>query len=456
MKKFLAVLVMLSLVVGSVFAQLTVGGQARGGLYLFQMKVGALNGIGPYTSDKTVTGPFAGQAWGPYDGTAALTGAINAQYANAEGTVGAKVQFTAWNGGVSANYVFAWWQPISMLRMQIGNLGDAFGTDNGLVGWSYHGEVQEMGVATKMHTGDAYVDAGNSYGLRFDITPMDMLAINIAFRDFQDLASNDAVKKAFANFYRHTFAQVIIKITNIGDFYLSYDGGYGALGEYTVTSYDSKFDTLGGSVVNDTNKYLPANDNGKIAFAFHLTAIDKLDASLGFKYTINGKTSETLTYVNPLHLALGLKYDLSDSFGIKSAMSFAFLGGYTKHSSQSREEYNGGSDYYVYDTPFKFGITVTPYLKMDIANFYFNLGLTLDKNMTKYGPKVLDENKYDPVQVGWLINPVVEKNVGGISFYFGVIVKSTPTYYASKFTDGANKVKNVIDFSIPVGFNVYF
>ncbi len=463
MKKFLAVLVMLSLVVGSVFAQASFGGYGRGRLDLVTIKNGAteMRG-GALVTDKTIKGPLT-DAWIEYS--------FNAGYTNEEGTAGGNISVTGnqngfaapWNGAYIPWRVRAWWQPISQIRVNLGWTDWAFGTDD-FVGWGYNATAGDIGVAPANGLfgapGDVFLGGTGYHGLTLGITPMDMLAINFGLNFMgDDMQARTDLVRVFKTF----FAQVNLKLDGIGTFSLSYQGGPGTLST-PVTAYNaavSGADMGGIPIYNGTGDVVTTSsgegiktytgDTGTIAFRFSLSAIENLALNFGFNYRINGKLDQYTTRQYPIRIALGVQYNISDTFGVKTRMQFHFLGKDT--NSQDSNYYIGTED------PFKFGIDITPYFKVAGMNINVNLGLALTKFMHTYPTGTPDAAKWNPMQISWMINPYVEKPLGNVSLFAGIIVQGTPSAYflppsATRYDQA--KSKSVIEFRIPVGFNVNF
>ncbi len=535
MKKFLAVLVMLSLVVGSVFAQASFGGYGRGRLDLVTVKSGATEmRDDALVTDKTIKGPLT---------NAAIEYSFSAGYTNEEGTAGGSISVTGnqngfaapWDGAYIPWRARAWWQPISQVKVNLGWTDWAFGTDD-VLGWGYNASAGDVGVAPANGLfgapSDVFLGGGGYHGLTLGITPMDMFSFNLGLNFMgDDMKARTDLVEVLKTF----FVQANVNLNGIGTVSLSYQGGPGTSSK-AVTTYDgqtpkyyhtsttddyakrykdyytnlytrSYADYLGMDIadlnedllkeiddwasaatdaemlninkVKELGEQIPepgyglpiymgsgdvvsttsgeeiktySGNNGALALRFRLSAIENLDLNFGIKFSIPGKVNQYQTKQHPLFIALGAQYNISDAFGVKTRMKFQFLG----KTTDSRKDLYGTED------PFKFGIDITPYFNIAGMNINVNLGLALTKYMYTYADGTPDAMQWNPMQVSWMINPYVVKPVGNVNLYAGIIVQGTPSAYymtpvfeSTPLLDQA-KSKSVVEFRIPIGFNVNF
>jgi len=189
---------------------------------------------------------------------------------------------------------YAWWKPIDQLKVLIGNNGgDGFWGKEGVTGWGFTGPVGDAGIVTNTgniwgggFAGDIIVRkaffGGVGYNsLNIEITPVDLVSINIAFPFFNSGKVGDI--------FMGTVAQVDLNLS-FGNFAFTYAGA-------------------------------PTVDDSQAFGYFSLTVIDGLELDFG----IGSAFTST-----PLKFGLGVAYT-SDSWGIK----FRSILGIPINSSQS-------------------------------------------------------------------------------------------------------------------------
>ena len=177
-------------------------------------------------------------------------------------------------------YGYAWWKPIDQLKLRIGgNGGDGFWGKEGITGWSFVGPVGDADIATNTgniwgggFAGDlkfrnAFFGGVGYNSLNIEITPVEMVSINIALPFFTHGKIGDI--------FMGTVAQVDLNLS-FGNFAFTYAGA---------------------SVI----------ENSEAFGYFSLTAIDGLELDFGIGSAFKN---------TPLKFGLGVAYT-SDSWGIK-------------------------------------------------------------------------------------------------------------------------------------------
>jgi len=175
---------------------------------------------------------------------------------------------------------YAWWKPIDQLKLLIGNNGgDGFWGKEGITGWSFVGPVGDADIATNTgniwgggFAGDlkfrnAFFGGVGYNSLNIEITPVEMVSINIALPFFTHGKIGDI--------FMGTVAQVDLNLS-FGNFAFTYAGA---------------------SVI----------ENSEAFGYFSLTAIDGLELDFGIGSAFKN---------TPLKFGLGVAYT-SDSWGIK-------------------------------------------------------------------------------------------------------------------------------------------
>jgi len=209
-----------------------------------------------------------------------------------EGKFGGYYRLDA-GGSIDGN---AWWKPIDQLKILIGgNGGDGFYGKEGVTGWMFYQTVSDSGVADpgncwySTFTGPVkfrnifYGGDGGGDALRLEITPIDILGINLML-DYIDMDGNKV-----EDIFKNVVAQIDLKL-DFGNIAITYDA---------VPDKGSIYLYYGGSF-------------GDLAIDF------------GFCYNLDDNTGPTAVK-QPIGVGVGAKY-ASDAFGVKARVG-AILGG---------------------------------------------------------------------------------------------------------------------------------
>jgi len=327
--------------------------------------------------------------------------------------------------------VYAWWKPMDQFKLIIGKNSDAFWGKEGVTGWGFNQVPYDCGIAQNpgvwygwgmkddgitadgstpyiggayMHNRYTFYEGWSISGTGVEITPTDMIGINLAIPFSSGLSNDDITNpdKKPANqaayVYKAAQAQLDIKM-DFGNIAISYDGGYrnsriiGSAGAIYVY-YGGSFGDLGLDV----------------GFSYHLTG----DAELG--------QSEKGF---PIGVGLGVKY-VTDSFGVKFRTTVALAG--DKEGPASDFKYINAS--------------VLPFFNVsDNMAAFVNVGI----GMVMAHDKALAGE--DSV-MGWYFNPYLRVGAEwGPSFYFGVNAHS----------DGVKKGDaKVTEWEVPIALVVSF
>jgi hypothetical protein len=406
MKKLFAISLILVIAASAAFAEVTVGGTAGYGVTVIKGD----------NSDGSVPGVTKA---GP-------TGRIDAVYANDEGSFGALVRVDS--NAKPASRIFAWWQPLSQLKLTLGGDGNGqFGREK-IEGWSWTGAAGDEGVGytTYQYTHNVWSAPGFSkFGATLALTPIDGLAINVM------IPYEKADEKA-AEVYNQMTGQLTYNFADVGELGVTYKSGagyrdWGTLGTIDIGVYSDLF-----------NQSFPVttgtNDPGAVYAHFYLTAIQSLKLNIGLKYTFGGTIesapSTKLTLTPPINAGFGLDYNISDTIGVKAVL-LARVAGSVKIGDVTT------------DIPLNLGFDVMPYFDLSILKLYLNLGVD-------YTAKIKD---VDNSQVfAWYVNPYITKSVGGGTFFAGFQL-----YSDGKELDSTGTKKDpTISWGVPIGSEVGF
>jgi hypothetical protein len=413
MKKLIAISIVLTLAASVAFAELTVGGQVGIG-------VTVISG----NSDDAPLG--VGASGG---------GRIDAVYANDEGSFGAFVRVKPLNAYDSGtDRVFAWWQPLSQLKLTLGVDGNGQFGINYIVGWGWHANDAEDFVALNGYgnTRNAWSYGGfGDLGAVLTLTPIDGLAINVAVPYNKSTKAEDT--------YNHITGQLTYNITDIGEIGVTYVSGAGYRGfeaKGGTWSYVNDWDNSTEHGMEWKESTISQQDPGAIHAQFYLTAVQNLQLNIGAKYTFAGDigegTSKT-TYTPAIAAGFGLNYNVSDTIGVKARLFANFIG----------SEKTG--DVTIND-PLKLGFDLMPYFDLSILKLFLNLGIEYADKTEWIEPGKTEVTKKDDSQIfSWYVNPYITKSAGGGTFYAGFQLSS----------NGAAK-DAVISWGVPIGIQIGF
>jgi len=224
---------------------------------------------------------------------------------------------------------YAWWKPIDQLLVRIGQQPDGFWTKEGVAGWGFYQTANDSAIVAAGNTWGGSFGGDGTYGvyrnafygglggraLMLEITPLDMLAINIALPVFQfDGTSSDYAMKT-ADVFQFATVQVDLKF-DFGNIAISYVGGI---------VRKPKFEDDGVTIAEEG-----ISDPGKLFayFGGSFGAIS-LDVGLGYHFAGGYVDEDTGLWAtagaNPIWIGAGVKYS-ADSFGVKGRL-LAGVGG---------------------------------------------------------------------------------------------------------------------------------
>jgi hypothetical protein len=359
MKKLIAISVVFALVAGVAFAVDVTG-----------TVFGHVNVIQSNTGDGSKVTSSGGMDRIRIDGSGEAGDGVFGGYIRAQGD-----DFTI----DSAN---AWWKPIDQFKLLIGNNSDGIWGKEGVTGWSFNQMPNDSSVATNygiwygdgwgsdVYTGGAAAPLHNrytffegvvDYAAMMEITPMDMLGINLAI----PFAAPNAVSAETADVFTAATAQINLNL-DFGNIAITYDGG--GRGSKAVGAAGAIYAYFGGSF----------GDLGiDFGVSYHLSG----DAA-------DGRTEDAL----PIGIGVGVKY-ATESFGVKFRTTAALAGD---------------------DKATYINSTVLPYFNIsDNMAAFVNVGL---------GMLMPDEGD---TEMGWFFNPYLRVGAEwGPTFYAGVKVES--------------------------------
>ncbi|MDR1858987.1 MAG: hypothetical protein LBQ69_05905 [Treponema sp.] len=326
---------------------------------------------------------------------------------------------------------WVWWQPIKQVKLQAGLLDDFYVTD--IVDDPFGGNAEE----TQVHYAGVYsalsIDALSQEfaqgGVAVSILPVEGLAINIGipllngyiggFEDYK-------IKDVYIGKGPETglLAQVTFDLNNIGRIAAAFRANAGG-GEWDKT--------------DPLNPELIEYNGGAIYAGFYLTAIEKVGLNIGVKFGLP-TTYEVVsitdpipkhTYTEGLTLGLGFKLDL-EPFAVAARFGMNMLSS-TKVGNT------------VTDGALTLGIQLLPSFDLGLFKVFINLGLDL------WAHKDVD----DP-EIGFYVNPYVEKTIGGGSFFAGFKLYTKPHDPDTSRSQVNGRYPALLYWSIPCGMKFAF
>ncbi|MCL2186674.1 MAG: hypothetical protein FWB86_12610 [Treponema sp.] len=400
MKKLIAISVMLALVTGAVFAQMSFGGH-------FGIK-------------STIIGDTAGEG-DIVAGINMQAARMNVDFANESGTAGGRVRLYAnqpsgptapWWGQLP--FAYAWFKPAPNIRIQVGHNPDGDLGAAQLTGWGMIQEAQDY-VAVDQDAGDgmgSYWQRGRRSGFYpgfsaagFIVQFMNLFegfTLNVVL-PMSSGAGRDQGNIDIAKVYTNFHLNAVYAVPDIGVARLSFQG-------------------LGG-LDPDT-----AKSPGDIFASFFLNqAIENNSFDIGIRYGIpweNGENAKGETIMVYPGMDVGLGYNIqAGKFAFRARIGTFF--GATNTS--------GGFE------PTTIGLVVKPMYSEGNWVFHFNAGFGIRLPAS-------DNEAHGITEFDFYINPYCTRSFGNLTFYGGIKLGS-PNLQADEPT---------IKWAIPIGFGCHF
>jgi len=393
MKKLVAISVMLVLLTGAAFAQIS------GDLFIATHLV---EGNDVSDSDISMGRLGRGGKWGLTFGEAPGTGRVVYRIAN--------------------NDLWGWfaWRPIDLLRIKLGHDRDGEWGRAQISGWGftagakdlvaisdYGGNALQFGGASGLYMSEVGrasvwypgIGDGEDNALSISLYPMDGLQINFAIPKFADAVGEMSAK--ISTFH----ASLFYNIEDIGQATLGFVG-------------------LGGLEKDqDKNKSV-----GNVYASFYLTAIDGVRLDLGFRYNLPWETAAGVANGGGMMIGLGLNMP-----SVVENLSFKLRAGAGLSGKTSGADNN--TEFMVNILP---AYTISPGFV-----FYFFAGMGM----------VLPAGDGDSA-MGWFVNPYISYRAGGITFWAGLKVDQRNNQ-GTEGTPAAPGTKN-LRWAIPFGFSANY
>jgi len=364
MKKLIAISVMLVLLTGAAFAQISGDLFINAALLAGNTEADDINMGGAGSND------MYGAKWSLTFGEAPGTG---------------RVVYRIWDG-----QMWGWfaWRPIDMLRIKLGYDRDGeFGTAQ-ITGWGFTAGAKDL-VATNDYAGGLFMSSagrsspwydgfgdGEKWSFIVSLYPLEGLQINVGIPSFIDTSVEMSRKIA------NVQASIFYNIEDIGRLSLAFVGR-GGLGK-------------------GQDKTLSVGD---IKASFFLTAIDSIRIDLGFSMGIPFTNANDKTQGG--RMAIGLGFNMPT---VVENVSFKLRGGAFVGGT------NNAGD--ALDTEFMVSILPT-YQIAPGFRFYFHAGLGMNMPQTATAT-----NPDKETNMGWFVNPYISYRAGGITFWAGLKVDS--------------------------------
>jgi hypothetical protein len=354
LKKCVVIMVMFALVAGAAFGQVMFGGQLQEGMTLL---------TGNNVKDNDV------MAGGTYN---SLFHEVKFSALFGDGKAGGRVVYELQNA-----FLWGWmqWRPNQYFRIKIGSDGDGEGGFPQIMGWGFTGEAKNSVAAVNDYDGSLpmkYRNSGLNYGayddkngfhMQLSVWPVDMLQVNVLFRNFGD-SEEVSMKLATMQLYLgYRIEEVgMIRFAAVGKGGLAKDQADGA-------------------------------DIGTLHLAFYSNEIVP-----GFAFEIGGQYN--LPHLNESDTFGSIKVGgginmttLTDPFNLKIRVGSEF-GGQTKGVEN---ELKG------------FSVGLLPSYKLPKMTVFFHAGFGYEQ-----------AKKADDAVYAWFINPYIWVPMGGMRLWVGV------------------------------------
>ena len=456
MKKLIVISVVFALVAGAAFAEVNFGGGVFGKVNVIEgtSKKGIHDATGPNVNPKGDTYLDDGEEVKASGNMGRVR--LEASGTNDEGTFGgwARLDTGSYGGGING-YAYAWWQPLSLLKFQVGtNGGDGYFDAWGGAGWGFYAAAGDVLGLESWAYGSAFYGGFGAGGAILTITPLDALAINIGIPYFAGGRGEDVYKK--------TNAQVAYNIDGIGKLAISYQGDYegrddktnapnwkvtygqdankkalsavdvfGSFNPRNVTGLGyvllppaagsdvndpldstSPPNTVGKVEVPDVMAQVGSRNNSKLYAFFDLSMVENLGVQLSVGFTLpskdvdekentpgtpaDGKVTRTVNYMPPLAVGLAASYD-AGAFGIKARVQGQFAESLKYEYENTHPlitEAGAKSNSYEVKGPFVLRADILPSFAInDSMKVFLSAGLVLQ---AKYSYDVLGYDNANP------------------------------------------------------------
>jgi len=409
MKKLIAVSVALALVAGSAFAELRVSGDVEVGLNLVQGN--NADGPGDDSWDPVGFGPFA-------RGRLRLDGEVD----TGMGTFGAMLRFDGrLTGGAPRLHgvdLNAWWMPMEMLWVGMGN---AMGALGGLGRQGFYRAGDTVGWLNVNRAGAIYHSTAFSddfaTGLAVDLRLLDdtvRIGVGLPYQftgmggDFS-MAPTGANVRTVESIFRGLFVRAYMDLDGIGRLGFAFDGQgrrtRGLMDQFAGFLFDEDDN------VDDDRFDYGAIDGDIFAFFSSSELVDGLGLDFSVRFGlgrsgIRNPADGNLEYTavaNNLAIGAGVNFDLDDQFGVRFRATAAF----TMFADNEYIPVPGDlSDENV--TALSFEILPHFMITPDVMfGLYAGLGFHIGSG---------DD---DDMNLQWAVNPHVRVNMGAPSFVFG-------------------------------------
>jgi hypothetical protein len=422
-----------------------------------------------------------------------------------DGTVGGYLRFDGVGGDFNGRG-YAWWQPIEMIKLILGNPagGDGVWGTEGNAGWNFNGRPGDRGIASNGSTwgswpyanGGAYRNAFyggfDATSLMLEIKPAEVFGLNIG------LPYNGKLLDIFSKLH----LQANVSLDGIADIHLTMVG---------TTPY-------GGVDFSGTQVFQYHNNEG-LAPQFYLSADLKMLSGIDLNFgvalklpeKVEGsravKASDPAGYLNlsgtknhEVAVGLSAKMGVTDTFGFKARLMAKFGGSLEEtFKSNSPDDYGSFFGGYGYDLnaarntfelttktpdPFIFAFDVLPFFAItDNLTLYADLGIWIKgatETETTYtvngreplyfrAPKAAPYNGYGfeeketKAEFGWHINPYVRIGAEwGPAFWVGINIYTKgdeslqPEDPAWSLVKPEPEKYTKIQFEIPIAIGISF
>jgi hypothetical protein len=346
-----------------------------------------------------------------------------------DGTAGGRLVF---NTKAGTSWGWMQWRPNQYFRVKIGSDGDGEWGHAQIVGWGFTGEAKNSVAAVNDYNGSLamkYRHQGLNYGgfdgdaafnLGLSFWPVEMLRINVLFRDIDKEAE---ISERFARM-------------QIGAMFTIEEAGvirFAAVGSGGLAKHK-----------DDGGKVEDGAAIGMLHLAFYSNQIVQgLAFEAGLQYDLPHVNASDI-YEN-IQIGAGINLTSTDPFNLKIRTGLS-VGGKQEIGYKVENEVVKG-DYWtreesemkeVVDRDLGWGIGILPSYKLPKLTIFLHAG---------FGMEMKKENKVQEEEFvyNWFINPYIWVPMGGMRMWIGI-----------QILDQHVVNEGQIGWNIPFGFNFYF
>jgi len=431
MKKIIAISVMFVLLTGAVFADVNFGGGAGAGTQII---------FGDNAKDADdETAPIQTGGWRAHWGT------LSMNWTSEDNSAGAKIKINGdfnptdkWDESAIHHGAGIWWKPLDVVKIDIRKLQDEgmFGKGN-FVGWGYHSNSAWNNAALLWNDygwnsySNGIVKGGNGF---YGGSWAQIWGAGLTFGQFGDIFTanlwlplEEADETTYKLFKSHL--QFVFNLDGIGELSLSY------VGDGANKDKDGKKTVYGGGSLFINADLSPLLEG----MGLEVGAEIKLNGSGDYDAASDSNPKDESKKAIRLGLGFGMNQWAGDPFKLFTRVGVTLI--------PEDDQWGAGMKGTI------FAVDINPSIQIgDVGRVYFDFGV---------GYAMFDEKNANDENSAlvWHFNPYLKKSIGIGDLYIGFNIwnnKLAPEWYEGPVWYDSILKDDVINFSLPIYFEVYF